>query len=360
MRVGKLGMAVLLGIAITGCSNEDEQVVKEAEEITEQVEEEVDETSTTVVEEEQFEYNYPLTGIGTNDESVHQRAVAVMVNNHPNARPQTGLNQADLVYEMLTEGDITRLLAFYQSDIPAKVGPVRSARHDFIELSDGYDALYVYHGTYTILEQKLRNGLIDNISGSYHDNDGTVFERANYRKAPHNSFLLFDGLNGVATDRYNYSVTNEAGIPPLPFMSDDEEISGDDVQSVMITYSNSYYATVEYVYDQMKEKYTRFTGEDQTKDFESDIPVLIDNIMIVEMDHQIIDEVGRRDINLQSGGKGYLLQKGKLQEIDWQNVDGRILPYKEGQYVKFLPGKTWINIIPTSPGLAGDVSTGNE
>ena len=61
-------------------------------------------------------------------QEVEGRAVAVMINNHPAARPQSGLNKADIVYEVLAEGDVTRFLAIFQSEQPDNVGPVRSAR----------------------------------------------------------------------------------------------------------------------------------------------------------------------------------------------------------------------------------------
>src|SRR5699024_9640157 len=77
--------------------------------------------------EEQFDNMYPLTGIETND-AVDGRPIGVMVNNHAEARPQSGLSQADIVFEILAEARITRLLALYQSEIPDVVGPVRSAR----------------------------------------------------------------------------------------------------------------------------------------------------------------------------------------------------------------------------------------
>src|SRR5690625_2031129 len=81
---------------------------------------------------------FPLTGIET-EEEVTNRAIAVMVNNHPQARPQSGLSKADIVFEMLTEGNITRFLAIYQSTPPEVVGPVRSAREYYFTLASGYD-----------------------------------------------------------------------------------------------------------------------------------------------------------------------------------------------------------------------------
>ncbi|CAM5214030.1 hypothetical protein UACE39S_04412 [Ureibacillus acetophenoni] len=71
----------------------------------------------------------------------NMRPIIATINNHPAARPQSGLGSADVVYEMLAEGDVTRFLALYQSELPEKIGPVRSARDYFIEIALGLDAL---------------------------------------------------------------------------------------------------------------------------------------------------------------------------------------------------------------------------
>ena len=69
-----------------------------------------------------------------------------MVNNHPKARPQSGLHKADIVYEILAEGDVTRFLPYFQSEKPENIGPVRSARDYYIDLAKGLNALYIAHG----------------------------------------------------------------------------------------------------------------------------------------------------------------------------------------------------------------------
>src|SRR5690625_269127 len=88
---------------------------------------------------------YPFTGKITTGDISH-RAIAVSVSNQTQARPQTGVSKADIVFEMLTEGNITRYMAIFHSTSPDVVGPVRSAREYFFTLADSYDALYFYSG----------------------------------------------------------------------------------------------------------------------------------------------------------------------------------------------------------------------
>ncbi|WLV25299.1 DUF3048 domain-containing protein [Aciduricibacillus chroicocephali] len=138
----------------------------------------------------------PLTGEKTSN--ANARPVAIMVNNHTKARPQTGLSKADIVFEILAEGNITRFLAIYQSEEPDEVGPVRSAREYYFKLAEGYDALYVYHGAAKFVDKLIQDDGIDYINGAQHDNDGKLFIRSSDREAPHNSYVQFGAIQDEA------------------------------------------------------------------------------------------------------------------------------------------------------------------
>ncbi|MED3716191.1 DUF3048 domain-containing protein [Geobacillus thermodenitrificans] len=291
--------------------------------------------SESPAEEKQM---FPLTGLPTEGD-IDQRVVSVMINNHPKARPQSGLHQADIVYEVLAEGDITRFLALYQSELPERVGPVRSAREYYIDLSDGYHALYVCHGWSPEAKARLEQGNTDYLNGLFYD--GTLFQRVSFRKALHNSYITFANIEKGA-EQNGYVWTDD--IDPLLFR--DDEPSGEQVETVRITYSHRAYAQVEYRYAPEQKGYYRYSGGEQTVDYDTHEPVVVQNVMIIAARHQVIDSYGRRDIDFTSGGQGYLLQNGVMQPIEWKNVDGRLLPYRDGVPVGFVPGKTWINIVP--------------
>lgn len=291
---------------------------------------------------------YPLTG-KTAETNTDGRAVAVMVNNYPLARPQSGLNKADIVYEILAEGDITRFLAVFQSEKPVKIGPVRSARDYYIELAKGLGALYIAHGYSPEAKQMLDSGYIDNLNGMVYD--GTLFQRASFRKAPHNSYITYENiLKGAGMKHYSM----DQSPPAFQFMTEEERknITGNEANSVKITYSSSHISDSTFEFDPELGKYKRFFGDGkQTIDYETKEPILVDNILIIEASHQVIDAKGRRDIDLKSGGKGYLIQMGKVNEVDWENRGGVIIPVKNGKEVPFVQGHTWVNVVPKSPGL---------
>ena len=299
-----------------------------------------------------FPYYYPLTGKGS-DTKTDGRAIAVMINNHPKARPQSGLQKADIVYELLAEGDITRFLAVYQSEMPDNFGPIRSARGYFVELAKGLDALYIAHGYSPEAKEMLDSGYVDNLNGMVYD--GTLFQRASFRKAPHNSYITYKNILKGAKEK-NYSMDKSP--PAFTFLSEGEskKIQGDPALSVTVSYfSNNQFKAV-YQYDAQLGKYKRFSGGEQTVDLDTKEPVLLDNVFIIEAVHQTVDSVGHRKIDLQSGGNAYLLQKGKVNLVEWKNSNGRIIPVKNGKEVPFVQGKTWVNVVPATPGLQKSVS----
>lgn len=299
---------------------------------------------------------YPFTGIQT-DENVDHRMVGVMVNNHPKARPQSGLSQADIVFEILSEGNTTRLLALFQSEQPEVVGPVRSAREYYFQLADAYEALYVYHGAAGFIDEMIDNQGIEHLNGSLYDNDGTLFKRENFRQAPHNSYVQFPAIKEEATSKaYEMTHTYEA----LSFLEENAEVEGEQASQVDISYSDSTYSNVAYEYDTTNETYTRFNGGEQTVELNTEEPIRLHNILIIEAYHEVIDDSGRRAIDLQSEGDAYLLQQGKVQQIKWENRNDRIVPVKDGQVVGFVPGKTWINVVPTDPGIDQAVTISNN
>lgn len=305
---------------------------------------------------EEYENMYPLTGIGT-DEVVNNRMVGVMVNNHTKARPQTGLSKADIVFEMLAEGKITRFLALFQSEMPDVVGPVRSAREYYFELANDYNAIYVYHGAAGFVNDMIEQRGIDHLNGSFYDNDGVLFKREPFRKAPHNSYLQLGYVYEKAEAKgYDTKTTYE----PLPFLSEGEQVAGEPGNHVKIVYSDTPTEIVEFDYNKRSQAYTRYSDQEKTIELESEEAIQASNVFIIETHHEVIDDAGRRAIDLQSGGDAYLLQKGVVQELRWENRNGRIVPMKDGKEVAFAPGKTWINVIPTEPGIKRAVTISNE
>ncbi|WP_342429290.1 DUF3048 domain-containing protein [Neobacillus sp. FSL H8-0543] len=329
-------------LLLSGCS--DKEKAAKPEKKAEEVEKEVEGNIKP--------YSFPLTGIASETET-DGRAIAVMINNHPKARPQSGLDKADIVYEILAEGDITRFLAIFQSEMPSTIGPIRSARDYYIELAKGFNALFLAHGYSPEAKKMLEQGYVDNLNGIVYD--GTLFQRVDFRVAPHNSYITYKNiLKGAEQKSYSMDENPTA----LTFLTEEESnnVAGDEAKSVMISYSSSTISDSSFEFDSSLGKYKRFSGGEQTIDLESKEPILLDNLFIVEAKHQVVDSDGRKEIDLMSGGNGYLLQMGKVMEVEWKNENGVIVPVKNGELVSFKQGKTWVNVVPTNPGLQNSIS----
>lgn len=344
-------MIAFLVLLLAACSEEGQEEPVEDQETEPVTNPEAEESEPEELEEPEEEpepeFTYPLTGIGT-DEKPTNRVLAVMINNHNRARPQTGLVKADMVYEFLAEGPISRFLALYHSDIPDVVGPVRSAREYYIETAKAHNALYVYHGAAAFLEVDLRAGWVDNLNGMYYDNDQFLFKRESFRRAPHNSYALLPNAYEVAARN---NLDREMEHESWDFMTDEEleNIEGEEAHQVNINYFDNLH--VSYTYDPENEVYTRYSDGEKTADLNTEEPMQVSNILIYETEHRVIDDQLRRFIDLESGGNGYLVQKGKIKPIEWRNVDGLMKPFIDGEIAKLAPGKTWINVIPLSPGI---------
>lgn len=304
------------------------------------------------------DYQYPLTGLYTND-PVDGRIIAVMINNHTEARPQSGLSQADIVFEILAEANITRFLALFQSEVPEMIGPVRSAREYYFKLADGYDALYVYHGAADFIDEMIVSQGLPFLNGAAYDNDGHLFKRESFRRAPHNSYLLAHAVYEVAESK-GYETTIE--YEPLTFLEPEQvnEIEGEPAQHVEIVYSNSPIEIVEFAFDEEAGTYKRFNDREQTVEYDTGEPIEVANVLIIETYHEVIDDQGRRAVDLDSGGNAYLIQNGKAQKVEWENDDGRIIPVQDGKPLGFIPGKTWVNVVPTNPGMEQSVTISAE
>lgn len=334
-----LSLLIILGAC--GKQETSQPVEPEPMEPVEEVEEEPE------PEEVVYPYIAPLTGLGTMEE-IKDRIIAVMINNHNQARPQSGLDKADMVVEILAEGWITRLVAFYQSEDAEVIGPVRSLRPYLIDLATGFDAVFAHAGGSPEALQIVRNRGLASLDEIY--TAGPYFYRVNFRRAPHNLYTSLEKLREGAKAR---GFREESKIPTFTFKHPDELMSGEPANWIEIEYSSDY--KVGYEYDPETMLYTRYVRGEPHIDMETEEPLRMSNVLVIETSHRVLDNEGRRAIDVTSKGKAYLFQRGKMQEVEWQNIDGVIKPVKDGQEIGWYPGKTWINVIPNSPGLENRV-----
>ncbi|GIQ71311.1 DUF3048 domain-containing protein [Xylanibacillus composti] len=336
-------LAVLLGIVaiilLAGCGNKQADQELEEEPPVAMPAEEPEEPIV-------YPFSYPLTGIGTEEEH-YKRPIMVMVENQAQARPQSGLHRADQVYEVLAEGDITRFLAVYQSDDPDVIGPVRSIRPYFVELGAGLDALIVHAGwsqeaMNIIARRKLAH--FDQVYG-----DHAYYWRSSERRAPHNLYTSVELIRKGAEDKGYREDWND---PAFRFVDTIEAAAiepGSEAHDISIPYYSSYH--VSYHWNEEIGRYERHMLGEPHKDKETEEQLVADNILIIEASHRVVDDVGRRHVDVFGPGNGHLVQKGKIREVTWENRGGIIRALVQGEEVPLLPGKTWVQIVPVGTKL---------
>ena len=174
----------------------------------------------------------------------NDRPFAVMIDNHSDAWPQAGLKNAYMVYEIIAEGGETRLMALFKGVNVEKIGPVRSARHYFIDYAMENDAIYVHFGQSPQAESDIKKFSINDINGIAED--GTTFWRTKDKAAPHNALTSTEKLLKSAKSKKYKTTSNEDSV--LNYVKKEVNLeNGEDAISVTIPHSNL--QTVKYVYN---------------------------------------------------------------------------------------------------------------
>ncbi|WP_445670713.1 DUF3048 domain-containing protein [Paenibacillus sp. FSL W8-0919] len=217
-RLGKFAwrtssMAIAAVLALSACGGKPQAEPVESPEVQSPVQPPVEDVKEPAAP---APYRAPLTGLAV-EAPVTQRPLAVMINNAPAARPQSGLSQADIVYEVLAEGGITRLIGIFQSEEGIEqIGPIRSIRPYLIRLGESYGGVLVHAGgspeAYSIIQKQGKQDL-DEIG-----NAGAFFWRSKDRKAPHNLYSSDEKLRQAAA-KMGYD--QQVQVPQYSFLTEE-------------------------------------------------------------------------------------------------------------------------------------------
>lgn len=337
-RKWQLALVILCLVAVmfSGCA-------KKAEPVSSDTEPQVTPTPTVQPTPEPIKGSpCPLTGMQVEDEEdLKLRPIAVMLDNEYNARPQSGLLDAEIVYEIPVEGNITRYMAVYHHSHTEKIGPVRSARPYFIDKAMEFNAVYVHCGG---SPQALKD-LVELKVNTLNDLKGSpCFWRAKDRKMPHNLYTSIKLMREVMeSSKFN----NKTAPQYFKFSEAFLDLDGKKTGSISFNYSKNY--TVGYEYDEKDKLYYRTINGVRLKDKESGKDIATTNIIVEKTTTKVLDTVGRLEVNNIGKDRGYYLTGGKLMEIEWSK-SGRSekTVYKDlkGNEILMNKGTTWIQVVP--------------
>jgi hypothetical protein len=301
-------------------------------------------------------YYSQLTGALVQDQATTTKAVtAIMIENSPDARPQSGIKDSGVVFEAIAEGGITRFLALYQEQKPQLIGPVRSVRMYYVDWAAAFNASIAHIGGSSAALAEVRNG-------SYRDIDqffnAGAYWRATDRYAPHNvytSFERLDALNaskGYTTSEFTGFSRKDSQAAPAPTEGDTSAPAR--ASSISVTISGPAYNSA-YTYNAATNTYDRSQGGAPHLDREAG---QISPRVVVVLDVQqttIFEDGYRESIAAIGSGAAHIFQDGTVQTATWKKDNKTaqlIFSDADGNDIPLARGQTWITAVPANRGGA--------
>ncbi|NLO09249.1 MAG: DUF3048 domain-containing protein [Clostridiales bacterium] len=347
-------LIVLALYALTGCKKDkapiDEDIIQELEitkKPTPTIAPEPTKEPEIIEETHEGEMRSNLSGLWVPIETGNKRPYAIQFSNFKTVRNQWGIGQADILYEALVEGGITRFLAIGENFTGDRIGSVRSSRHYFVSFADEYNAIYVHFGKTKYAVTKLKNLGIDNLDGETGIGN-TVFYRDKSMKAPHNAFTSLDRiLEGIKQKNYESELSDDFE-PHYSFYEEDTNLTSDLTCikiSIKYPYNKPYF-----MYDQADKLYNRYQFGEVHRDSNTGDQLSFKNIIVQFVKEWNIDKNGYQTMDIENTeGKGYYISNGKAVNITWKkNEKNKWMRYYDmvGEELTINPGKTYIAVFP--------------
>ena len=316
----------------------------------------------------------PISGLPC--DNWNRRPVAVMQPADVSARPAAGFSEADMVFEMpVVTASITRLMAVYVCGNPDDVGSMRSARHDYIALAKGLDAIFVHWGGSHYAIDKLKEGVIDDMNCN--NDGGKSSQQYCYRKpledlAKNHAFpqvppkgddtgyakfsKLLEGAKA-----FGYRMTNNfTGYPHQNPLSEDQRTASGHLR---VAFAGPFAAT--YDYDRASNTYLRTWGGVADMDRNNGKRIAPSNIVVViARSSQIIEGIQYNNVQIgdpwyddTDSGDAYYYMNGQEMKGTWKkdksSLDSKLTFFdKNAQEVKFIPGQIWVEVLEPGQGLS--------
>jgi len=288
------------------------------------------------------------------DESSKSRPYAVMINNNHAAWPISGLQDAYLVYEIVVEGGITRMMALYKDQDTAKIGSVRSSRHYFLDYVLENDAIYAHFGWSEPAREDISKLGINNINGLY---DAYTWRDTSLDRAyEHTAFTSIEKINEYVNKKGYRTETNQDLL--LNYSVDEVNLNNMEgaivANNVSIKYS--YYHTSSYEYDSVNKVYKRSMSGVENTDLVTGEQYTVKNIITYQIEDVAHESVAKlRNLKNIGSGEGYYITNGYAVPIIWTK-DSRsgqtVYKHKNGEEINVNDGNTFIQIQPQGQTLS--------
>lgn len=280
----------------------------------------------------------PLSGVETTKELAARPVTGIMIENSPDARPQSGIAQAGVVFEAVAEGGITRFLVLFQDTRPQIIGPVRSLRPYYLDWVMGYDAAIAHVGGSEEAAASVAARQAKDLNEFAY---AAYFWRSGDRPAPHNVYTSFDKLDELK-DRTHYDTSKFT-----PYSrKNDEPVNPPTNTVITVDYSGPQFVA-QFRYDPATNQYLRFIAGQPDIDREVNVQIAAKNVVIINMPtsyngkYAVMPSVG--------SGDGVVLRDGIAIKANWKKEHpGAMLELTDdaGQAIALNRGMTWFMIAP--------------
>ena len=317
-------------------------------------------TEKEEVEREFPEFELDVPTLTIVDEDSNARPIAVMLDNNVGNASHAGLQEAVVNYEIIVEGGMTRIMAVFKDRDVALIGPVRSARHYFLDYALESDAIYVHFGWSPQTQNDIRTLNVNNINGLYDQ----PFWRENTLPSPHNVFTSTNMIYQFARDHKNFPVETEnwrmlnwspeevifAG---AKFDDETGELVIEDpriqANGIRIQYSPGQVRS--YTFDPERGVYLRYMNNAPHVDKTTRETLHFRNIIVEEVITTTIDNEGRRGLNTVGSGSGFFITNGFAVPITWEResrTGKTTYRYLDGSVVRVNDGNTFVQVVPVN------------
>jgi Protein of unknown function (DUF3048) N-terminal domain/Protein of unknown function (DUF3048) C-terminal domain len=291
---------------------------------------------------------WPLTGVQAESVAATRPALAVKIENSIDARPQTGLNSADMVWEEVVEGGISRFVAVYQSTLSPQIGPVRSVRPMDAAIAAPFHGLLAFSGGQKPYITRAKNAGVQTITM---DSGAAGFHRISSRRAPHNVYADPSVLVGQADANHK--------VAPQPLFSFAQQptavASGAPANVLKVTMSGVEHP--QWTWSATDGAWLRSESATPAKQADGQ-RLRATNVVVLRVDvvtTSAKDPAGNPvpETKLTGQGTATVASGGKTVSATWSKngpADPVVLTTGNGSAVTLAPGTTWVELVPNSTG----------
>lgn len=355
-RWGTLLLAGLLMVPLASCGGGGKSSASSSEPGSASLPEEPSVSVIAPVEDPEPLHINPLTGEEAGEGFSAKRPFAVMINNLSKALPQVGVSKADVIYEIVAEGGITRMMAVFQDlEGTGDIGCVRSARDYYVSLAAGHDAVFVHAGGSPQAYSLLMGGnmpYLDFVNGPY----GSMCwrDQARRKSAGFEHSLFTSSEKILENFPEKFSLTHNDGFEVGWTFDKEAPAGGQGAVKLKVPFSK--YKTGHFTYDEASGQY--LIEQHINK---KDIPYVdgadggqvgVSNVVVILTDVSQVkgDSAGRMAVRTTGTGDGLLLRDGQLYEITWRrDSEKSCLSFldKQGNPIPLAVGPSYINVVKT-------------